>query len=150
MDANRILGVHPLLMVADVTRTLAFYRQLGFCDKMQLLKNGQPYYAEVSVKSQAAEYLLMFLEREWWEPSADRDVSPVGVGLTVYLPVENLETAFENCRQLHEHHLIVPVTERYYGREFILSDEDGYRLAFFQPNPQGEVLGPNMQVWKQT
>ena len=148
MGATRILGVHPLLMVADVPRTLTFYRELGFIDKMQLLHNGRPYYAEVSVRSELTEYLLMFLAREWWEPATEREFSRLGAGVTVYLPVEDVETAFENCRHLH-HRLVIPVTERYYGREFILSDEDGYRLTFFQPNPHGEILGPGIQIWKQ-
>lgn len=140
------MGINVLIMVEDASKTLDFYQRLGFEQQMFLKHQGRLYYGEVSFQGRDNQYLLMFLEREWWRFPDEKQVRSPGVGTVLYIPVQDLDKVY---KQIREHaRVISPPQNLYYAREFVIEDEDGYKLAFIEEYPEGEQLLEDMEIWR--
>jgi catechol 2,3-dioxygenase-like lactoylglutathione lyase family enzyme len=140
------MGVNILLMVKDASTSLRFYQKIGFEEIMLIRGHGHLYYGEMIYRGKNDGTTLMFLEKENWHIKKNRDQPPNPGTILIYVPVENLDEVFEKVRQVAT--VISPPTELYYGKEFIISDEDGYKLAFFQEYPEGERVSGGVEIWK--
>ncbi|NJN67486.1 MAG: VOC family protein [Chloroflexaceae bacterium] len=122
-------GLSPNLMVAEVDRSLAFYRDvLGFEVVMTMPEEGTPIWG--MVKRGAVDIMLQASESLGQEyPSlAGR---PIGATLTLYLEVSDIQALYDELKGKVE-----PVrdlqTMDYGMREFAVCDGDGYILVFGQ------------------
>lgn len=130
----------PLLLSADVERSVAFYRSLGFEERFALRRIGQSrYFCELAFGA-SSHPLVMLLDRTHWRFQADLQRQPLGAGVLIYVPVTDAAAYRDAIARA------LPAVEElqslYYGREFVVEDPDGYRIAFFEAYPGGERL-PN-------
>ncbi len=140
------MGINVLLMVKDASKSLAFYQQLGFIEQMILRKHGRVYYAEMSFQGRDNHYMIMFLEQEWWLFPQESEAREKGSGVLIYIPVDHVDAVYEQVKE--QSHVICPPRDLYYGREMVIADEDGYKLAFIQEYPGKEHLSEGMEVWR--
>lgn len=134
-----------LLMVENAERSLDFYRSLGFQEEMVLRFEGRIYFGEMSYQGRGSGHLLMVLEKTWWNFADDMAVPAKGAGVLIYVPVENLDAVYRALPTSAP--IMYPLTDLYYGREFVVRDPDGYKIAFFQGHEQGERLMEGMEKW---
>ena len=123
----------PNLLVADVSRSLAFYTGvLGFNRGMTVPEEAPFVFG--SVTSDAVE--IFFNEQatavKEYPPLADR---PIGASGTMFIEVEQIEkfcAAIESKVQI-----LVPLHTQWYGvKEFVIADPDGYLITFAEPVEQ--------------
>ena len=140
------MGINILLMVKEAEKTLEFYKNIGFREEMYIKKEGRKYYGEVSFQGKDNQYLLMFIEEEWWkfQDEINRDVQ--GNGVVIYIPVEDLDSIYENIKG--KVNVVLPPAKLYYGKELVISDPDGYKIAFFQVYQEGEHMDNTMEIWR--
>jgi catechol 2,3-dioxygenase-like lactoylglutathione lyase family enzyme len=138
--------VNVLLRVRDAARSLDFYRALGFEEQMLLLDEGRLYYGEVILRDPRGG-ALMFLERDRW--AIDDDLAEVrdGAGQVLYLPVEDIEAV---RARVPDEAVVQGPRDEYYGRELVIRDPDGFRIAFLQVWPGGERLPEGVEAWKRS
>lgn len=117
----------PNLMVEDVARTLAFYREtLGF-DVVTTLPEEEPFDFAI-VQRDGVE--LMFQSR----PSLSENVpaltgTPIGASQTFYIEVTGIRELYEALREKVE--IVVDFHTTFYGtQEFYFRDINGYILSF--------------------
>jgi uncharacterized glyoxalase superfamily protein PhnB len=117
----------PNLMVEDVARTLAFYREkLGF-EVLTTLPEQTPFDFAI-LRRDGVE--LMFQSRA----SLSNNVpaltgSPIGASQTFYIEVTGLRELYESLRDKVE--IVVDFHTTFYGtREFYFRDINGYILSF--------------------
>jgi catechol 2,3-dioxygenase-like lactoylglutathione lyase family enzyme len=136
--------MNVLLRVRDAGRSLDFYRALGFEEQMLLLADGRLYYGEMILRDPRAG-ALMFLERDRWAIDEDRAADRDGAGQVLYLPVDDLEAV---RARIPDDAVIQGPRDEYYGRELVIRDPDGFRIAFLQTWPGGERLPEGVEAWK--
>jgi uncharacterized glyoxalase superfamily protein PhnB len=140
------MGINVLLMVESASRSLEFYRRLGFQEQMLIRHQGQVYYGEMAFENGSDSHLIMFLEKSWWAFPQDRQGTPLGTGVVLYILVDNIDDLYVAVRD--QARIVQPLQDAYYGREFVLADEDGYRLAFIQQYAGGEKITAEMEIWR--
>ncbi len=117
----------PNLMVADVNRTVDFYREtLGFELVLSVPESGQLNWA--MMRRDEAE--LMFQSRESLtdDVSAMRDV-PIGGSLVLFIRMADLDALYDLIKDRVD--IVVDVHTTFYGmKEFAIRDIDGYILIF--------------------
>jgi uncharacterized glyoxalase superfamily protein PhnB len=123
----------PNLMVEDVARTLAFYREtLGF-QVITTLPEQEPFDFAI-VQRDGVE--LMFQSR----PSLSENVpaltgSPIGASQTFYIEVTGIGDLYEALREKVE--IVVDFHTTFYGtQEFYFRDINGYILSFSESSQQ--------------
>ncbi len=123
----------PNLMVEDVARTLAFYREtLGF-EVVTTLPEQEPFDFAI-VQRDGVE--LMFQSR----PSLSENVpalsgSPIGASQTFYIEVTGIRDLYESLREKVE--IVVDFHTTFYGtQEFYFRDINGYILSFSEASQQ--------------
>jgi uncharacterized glyoxalase superfamily protein PhnB len=123
----------PNLMVEDVARTLAFYREtLGF-EVVTTLPEQEPFDFAI-VQRDGVE--LMFQSR----PSLSENVpalsgSPIGASQTFYIEVTGIRDLYESLREKVE--IVVDFHTTFYGtQEFYFRDINGYILSFSEAGQQ--------------
>jgi uncharacterized glyoxalase superfamily protein PhnB len=123
----------PNLMVEDVARTLAFYREtLGF-EVVTTLPEQEPFDFAI-VQRDGVE--LMFQSR----PSLSENVpalsgSPIGASQTFYIEVTDIRDLYESLREKVE--IVVDFHTTFYGtQEFYFRDINGYILSFSEAGQQ--------------
>jgi catechol 2,3-dioxygenase-like lactoylglutathione lyase family enzyme len=120
----------PNLIVADVSRSIAFYRDvLGF-SVHSTVPDASPY-AFAIVKSGAVEIFLN-------APGPAQDEYPVVKGrpiggtLTLFIEVENIRASYDDLKDRVP--VVMPLETKWYGvTEFAFLDPDGYIITFAQP-----------------
>ena len=124
----------PTLIVdGDLTRTLAFYRDLlGFQQVAVASEEGVPTWA--LMKSGAVELMFearaSFLEEAPWRPILDG--VPLGGTFVLYLEVDGIDELYNRIKTQVD--LVFELADHEYGmREFTMRDCNGYVLAFGQP-----------------
>lgn len=120
----------PLLNVADVPRSVAFYRDcLGFKLVEEYELDGQMLWAAL----QAGDAKLM-LNRGPTERSADRRKQPSYSDLVLYLYVDDARATHRELRESGVD--VTDVEQEEYGlEEFYLRDPDGYEIGVGSPLP---------------
>lgn len=128
-------SLSPNLMVEDVARTVAFYRDtLGFEVSASVPDESAPVWAQVN----AGAVSLMFQQRhslaEELPQFADQ---PIGATLTFYIGVDDADALYNRVRD-KARIIKEPMTTFYNAREFYMQDLNGYILGFSSPVAGGE------------
>ncbi len=118
----RLTGMSPQFLVADLDRSIRFYtEQLGF----DLDFRYEHFYAGIVRDGYSIHLKLADA------PGDERRFQRENEHLDVTFTVEDIDAAYKDVRNR-----TVPVTqplrEMPYGREFYISDPDGYILAFVE------------------
>ena len=138
------MPVNPLLRVSDIERSVDAFEQFGFAKVMSLSYHDRPYFVEMRHADETGDGVVMLLDQGWWQQDGGRDGAVAG-GVLLYVPVEDIAGWWARLQALPA--VVDELREHYYGREFVVQDPDGFRLAFFQPYPEGERLGRGVSRW---
>ena len=117
----------PNLVVANVERSIAFYRDvLGFTVTMTV-PDASPYVF-AGVESGPVEIFLNAVEPVVAEYPAFKD-KPIGGTLTLFIQVTGIEAIYEALRG--KVNVVMPLEKKWYGvTEFAFTDPDGYIITF--------------------
>ncbi len=120
----------PNLIVADVSRSIAFYRDvLGFTVQATV-PDAAPYVFAI-VQSGAVEIYLNAPEPATSEYPAFKG-RPIGGTLTLFVQVDDVRAAHEALKNRVD--IVMPLETKWYGvTEFAFTDPDGYVITFAQP-----------------
>jgi uncharacterized glyoxalase superfamily protein PhnB len=120
----------PNLIVSDVSRSIAFYRDvLGFIIE-QTVPDAEPFVFAI-VKSGSVEIFLNAPGPAHEEYPAFKDRS-IGGTLTLFMDVENIGASYDELKDRVQ--LVMPLEKKWYGViEFAFLDPDGYIITFAQP-----------------
>jgi uncharacterized glyoxalase superfamily protein PhnB len=125
----KLTKLTPNLVVADVSRSVAFYRDLlGF--EMAMSVPEQPPYVFAGVQRDGIEIFFNAPEpvAEEMPELAGR---PIGGTLTLYIEVDDVKGLYETVKGRAR--LVMDLKDQFYGmREFVIADPDGYLLTFSQ------------------
>ena len=124
----------PNLMVEDVARTLAFYREtLGF-EVLTTLPEQEPF-AFAILQRDGVE--LMFQSRLSLSDNVPALTGvPIGASQTFYIEVTGIRDLYETLRDKVQ--IVVDFHDTFYGtQEFYFRDINGYVLSFSESVPQG-------------
>lgn len=124
----------PNLIVSDVARSVAFYRDLlGFT--VEAAVPDAPPYLFASIQSGPVEIFLNAREPAIAEYPAFKD-RPIGGTLTLFIEVAGVRTAYESLRSQVE--IVMPLERKWYGStEFAFKDPDGYLITFAERDQEG-------------
>lgn len=117
----------PNLLVADVERSVAFYRDvLGFSVEITVPDDGPLVFA--SVQSGPVEIFLNAVEPAVAEYPAFRD-RPIGGTLTLFIGCEDIARIHDELQSRAP--IVMPLEKKWYGvTEFAITDPDGYIITF--------------------
>jgi catechol 2,3-dioxygenase-like lactoylglutathione lyase family enzyme len=120
----------PNLIVADVSRSIAFYRDvLGFTVQATV-PDAAPYVFAI-VQSGPVEIYLNAPEPATSEYPAFKG-RPIGGTLTLFVQVDDVRAAHEALKNRVD--IVMPLETKWYGViEFAFTDPDGYVITFAQP-----------------
>jgi uncharacterized glyoxalase superfamily protein PhnB len=117
----------PNLIVADVERSLAFYRDiLGFTVETTV-PDASPYVFAILRSGPVAVYLnAPGPALEEYPVLKDRRI---GGTLTLFILVTGIQAAYESLKA--RVHVVMPLQKKWYGTtEFACTDPDGYVITF--------------------
>ena len=119
----------PNLIVSDVDRSLAFYRDaLGFSAQMTV--PDAPPYVFAMLTAGPTELFLNAPEAAYAEYPAFRTM-PIGGSLTLFFEVTEIEEAY--ARLAPQVRVIMPLEKKWYGMtEFAFLDPDGFVITYAQ------------------
>ena len=122
----------PNLIVADVARSVAFYRDvLGF-SVQQTVPDAAPFVFAI-VTSGTVEVFLNAPEAAMEEYPAFRDRG-IGGTLTLFIEVQGIREAW--AALMSRVNVIMPIEAKWYGMtEFAFLDPDGYVITFAEKTP---------------
>jgi catechol 2,3-dioxygenase-like lactoylglutathione lyase family enzyme len=117
----------PNLIVSDVGRSVAFYRDvLGFTVGATV-PDASPYVFAI-VQSGPVEVFLNAPEPAIAEYPAFKD-RPIGGTLTLFIEVVDIARAHESLKDRVK--IVMPLEHKWYGvTEFAFEDPDGYLITF--------------------
>jgi catechol 2,3-dioxygenase-like lactoylglutathione lyase family enzyme len=123
----------PNLIVSNVERSLAFYRDvLGFSVQHTVPPDGSPYVF-ASVVSGPIEVFLNAPEPAVAEYPAFKG-RPIGGTLTLFIETNDIGEAYESLKDRVK--IVMPLEKKWYGvTEFAFEDPDGYLITFAQRTP---------------
>ncbi|PYR56871.1 MAG: hypothetical protein DMF91_20850 [Acidobacteria bacterium] len=123
----------PNLVVADVARSVAFYRDvLGFAIDATVPEG--PPYVFASVTSGAVAIFLNAPEPAYAEYPAFKD-RPIGGTLTLFIEVEGIDRWHASLKDTVK--IVMPLEHKWYGvTEFAIADPDGYLITFAERDQQ--------------
>jgi catechol 2,3-dioxygenase-like lactoylglutathione lyase family enzyme len=117
----------PNLIVSDVARSVAFYRDvLGFTVQ-QTVPEDAPFVFAIMV-SGSVEIFLNAADTAVQEYPAFKD-RPIGGTLTLFVEVQGVRRAHDEIRSRVV--IVMPLEEKWYGMtEFAFLDPDGYVITY--------------------
>jgi catechol 2,3-dioxygenase-like lactoylglutathione lyase family enzyme len=117
----------PNLIVSDVARSVAFYRDvLGFTVQ-QTVPEDAPFVFAIMV-SGSVEIFLNAADTAVQEYPAFKD-RPIGGTLTLFIEVQGVRRAHDEIRSKVV--IVMPLEEKWYGMtEFAFLDPDGYVITY--------------------
>jgi len=120
----------PNLVVANVERSIAFYRDvLGFT-VAQTVPDASPFVF-ASVQSGPVEIFFNAPEPALAEYPAFKD-RPIGGTLTLFIEVERVAEAYASLKDRVK--VVMPFEKKWYGvTEFAFTDPDGYVITYAEP-----------------
>jgi catechol 2,3-dioxygenase-like lactoylglutathione lyase family enzyme len=137
---SQITKLTPNLIVSNVERSAAFYRDvLGVT--MQMTVPDAPPYAFAMMTSGPVEVFLNAPEAAFEEYPAFKTM-PIGGTLTLFIEVTGIEESWAGLKDVAT--VALPLETKWYGMtEFAIADPDGYLITFAErkeaPGPPGEV-----------
>jgi catechol 2,3-dioxygenase-like lactoylglutathione lyase family enzyme len=125
--SNDLTKLTPNLIVSDVGRSLAFYRDvLGFT-VAATVPDASPYVFAI-VQSGFVEVFLNAPEPAIAEYPAFKG-RPIGGTLTLFIEVVDIARAHESLKDRVK--IVMPLERKWYGvTEFAFQDPDGYLITF--------------------
>ena len=128
----QLSSITPNLIVADVERSLAFYRDvLGFTVE-QTVPDAPPLVFAV-VRSGPVEVYLNAPGPAVEEYPAFKD-RPIGGTLTLFIRVAGIRAAYDELKA--RVNVVMPLEKKWYGvTEFACTDPDGYVITFAEQEP---------------
>jgi catechol 2,3-dioxygenase-like lactoylglutathione lyase family enzyme len=121
MKVNSISGI--TCYVADLSRTAEFYEAIGF-------RRGKEEPDRVTFY--VNWFFVTFIAQDRGDTPNEAELPTTGSGLFTYIKVDDIEDFFKAALSKG----LKPAGEPQVGpsgnREFVLSDPDGYKLAFFE------------------
>jgi catechol 2,3-dioxygenase-like lactoylglutathione lyase family enzyme len=126
---HHLQKLSPNLIVADVVRSIAFYRDvLGFT--VPATVPDQAPYVFAIVQSGPVEIFLNAPEPAVTEYPAFKG-RPIGGTLTLFIQVDDVRAAHESLKDRVQ--IVMPLEAKWYGvTEFAFLDPDGYVITFAQ------------------
>lgn len=120
----------PNIIVADVSRSIAFYRDvLGFTLD-QTVPDAEPFVFAI-VKSGDVQIYLNAPGPAHEEYPAFK-ARPFGGTLTLFIEVENIRASYDQLKERVQ--VVMPLETKWYGvTEFAFLDPDGYIITFAEP-----------------
>jgi uncharacterized glyoxalase superfamily protein PhnB len=122
----------PNLVVADVARSMAFYRDvLGF-QATATVPDAAPYVF-TSLQSGTVEIFLNAPEPAIAEYPSFKG-RPIGGTLTLFIEVAGIAAVYESLKSRVK--VTMPLEKKWYGvTEFAFEDPDGYVITFAERDP---------------
>ena len=120
----------PNIIVADVSRSIAFYRDvLGFSLE-QTVPDGEPFVFAIMKSGDVQIYLnAPGPAVEEYPTLKDR---PLGGTLTLFINVDDVRGSYAQLENRVQ--VVLPLETKWYGlTEFAFLDPDGYIITFAQP-----------------
>ena len=126
---HHLTKLTPNLIVADVSRSIAFYRDvLGFT-LQATVPDAAPFVFAI-VQSGGVEIFLNAPEPAVAEYPAFKG-RPIGGTLTLFIQVDDVRAAHEALNNQVE--IVMPLEKKWYGvTEFAFVDPNGYVITFAQ------------------
>ena len=117
----------PNLVVADVERSMAFYRDvLGFAVQMTVPEASPFVFA--GVQSGRVEIFLNAIDAAAAEYPAFKE-RPIGGTLTLFIEVNGIAAVYASLQP--KVNVVMPLEKKWYGMtEFAFADPDGYLITF--------------------
>ena len=117
----------PNLIVADVERSIAFYRDvLGFTVETTV-PDASPYVFAI-LRSGSVEVFLNSPGPAFEEYPVLKD-RPIGGTLTLFIHITGIQAAYESLKTRVT--VVMPLEKKWYGpTEFACTDPDGYVITF--------------------
>ena len=117
----------PNLIVADVERSIAFYRDvLGFTVQTTV-PDASPYVFAI-LRSGSVEVFLNSPGPAFEEYPVLKD-RPIGGTLTLFIHITGIQAAYESLKT--RVNVVMPLEKKWYGpTEFACTDPDGYVITF--------------------
>jgi catechol 2,3-dioxygenase-like lactoylglutathione lyase family enzyme len=117
----------PNLVVSDVSRSIAFYRdRLGF-ELATTVPEAEPYVFAI-VRSGAVQIFLNASGPAIEEYRAMKD-RPIGGTFTMFIEVTGIDRTYDALKA--EIPILTPLETKWYGvAEFVVTDPDGYLITF--------------------
>ena len=124
---HELTKVTPNLVVSNVERSIAFYRDiLGFT--VTATVPDQAPYVFAAVSSGGVEVFLNAIEPAVAEYPAFKD-RPLGGTLTLFMEVVRIDEAHAALKDKVT--IVMPLEKKWYGvTEFAFQDQDGYVITF--------------------
>lgn len=117
------------LIVSDMERSLAFYRDVLGMSAQMTVPDAPPFVFAI-LTSGAAELFLNGAEAAYAEYPAFRN-QPIGGSLTLFFEVTEIEEAY--ARLAPQVRVIMPLEKKWYGMtEFAFLDPDGFVITYAQ------------------
>jgi catechol 2,3-dioxygenase-like lactoylglutathione lyase family enzyme len=117
----------PNLVVSNVERSLAFYRDVLAFALVTTVPDASPF-AFAIVQSGGVEIFLNAPEPAIAEYPAFRD-RPIGGTLTLYIEVQGIKQLYETLGTRVQ--IVTSLEKKFYGvTEFVIADPDGYLITF--------------------
>jgi len=122
----------PNLIVADVERSIAFYRDLLGFTVEQIVPDAPPLVFAI-VRSGPVEVYLNAPGPAVEEYPAFKD-RPIGGTLTLFIRLTGIRAAYDALRA--RVNVVMPLEKKWYGvTEFACTDPDGYVITFAEQEP---------------
>jgi catechol 2,3-dioxygenase-like lactoylglutathione lyase family enzyme len=124
MKVNSISGI--TCDVADLSKTAEFYEAIGF-------RRGKEQPDQVTFY--VNWFFVTFIARDREEGAGSRNAAELptkGSGLFIYIKVDDIEDFYKSALSMGMKPAGEPEVGPSGNREFVLSDPDGYKLAFFE------------------
>jgi len=119
----------PNLIVADVARSVAFYRDVLGCEVTATVPDAAPYVF-ATVQSGTVEIFLNVREAAEAEYPSLRD-RPLGGTLTLFVEVADVNGLHESLKDRTT--VVMPLEKKWYGvTEFAIADPDGWVITLAQ------------------
>jgi lactoylglutathione lyase len=124
---HRLNKLTPNLVVSDVARSIAFYRdQLGF-EVETTVPDAAPYVFAI-VKSGSVQIFLNAPEPAF-EEYAEIKGHAIGGTFTMFIELTGIEQSYEEIKK--QVPIVHPLETKWYGvAEFVVADPDGYLITF--------------------
>jgi uncharacterized glyoxalase superfamily protein PhnB len=119
----------PNLVVADLARSLAFYRDLLGFTVIATVPDEAPYVFAMLQKD-SVELFLNAIEAVKKDPAYSNMAQTVGKsGVSIYFDVKGVKELFEALKSKAT--VVAPLERKFYGvTEFNVTDPDGYLITF--------------------
>ena len=110
-----------LFYASDLGKTAQFYKQLGF--DVQKREDG--------VRVKLGDFRLFFVDENKTPIQNESGKTPKGLGIYTYVEVENVDEYFNWLKNNGVTPRTEPKTWPWGKREFVVKDNDGYKLVFY-------------------